>query len=234
MKRILTTVALAAAAGVAFVAPTGAIARAATILPLPPGSSFGAGTVNPWFPVVPGTTTVFAGTIDGVAAREVYTVTRDVKMIQGVPANVIRDQLYLERDSGRGRYLAEDTLDWYATANDGTVWYLGEDTRELDEQGHVTSTDGSWQAGVDGANAGIFMPAVPQVGDVYPQESATDAQDLFRITDVSADGITTHEWTPLEPGLVTRKVYETGTGQVIEDTVKGAAIEDLFLRLVSG
>ena len=235
MKRILTPLALAAVA-VAISAPSSASAanaRPEPLPPLPPASAFGAGTVNPWFPVVPGTTSTFAGAIDGVAARELFTVTRDVKVVDGVPANVIHDRLYLEREDGRGRYLAEDTFDWYATANDGNVWYLGEATTEYDEQGHVTSTDGSWQAGVGGARAGIFMPAVPTAGAAYQQESAVDAQDLFRITSVTGDLVTTREWTPLEPGLVTKKVYEAGTGQVLEDTIKGAAIEDLRLELVA-
>ena len=235
MKRILTPLALAAAATVAVAAPTAASADSAPPQPLPPlpaASAFGAGTVNPWFPVVPGTTSTFTGAIDGVAAREQYTVTGDVKIVDGVPANVIHDRLYLAREDGHGRYLAEDTLDWYATANNGDVWYLGEATTEYDEQGHVVSTDGSWQAGVDGARAGIFMPAEPTVGAVYQQESAVDAQDLFRITSVNGDTVTTREWTPLEPGLVTKKVYESGTGQVLEDTVKGQAIEDLRLELV--
>ena len=235
MKRILTPLALAAAATVAVAAPSAASADSARPQPLPPlpaASAFGAGTVNPWFPVVPGSTSTFTGAIDGVAAREQFTVTGDVKVVDGVPANVIHDRLYLAREDGHGRYLAEDTLDWYATANNGDVWYLGEATTEYDEQGRVVSTDGSWQAGVDGARAGIFMPAEPTVGAAYQQEAAVDAKDLFRITSVDGDNMTTREWTPLEPGLVTMKIYESGTGQVLEDTVKGQAIEDLRLELV--
>jgi hypothetical protein len=230
MHRILTTVALGGAAAVAIFVPS---ASARPLPPLPPPSAFGAGTVNQWFPIVPGTTSTFAGTIDGVAAHEVVTVTRQVKVVDGVPANVLRDRLYLEREGGNGRYLAEDTVDWYATATDGAVWYLGEDTKELDEEGHVTSTEGSWQAGVDGARAGIFMPAVPAVGQVFQQESAPDAQDLFRVTAVTTDTVTTREWTPLEPGVATEKVYAVGVGETLEDSVKGMAIEDVRLELVS-
>lgn len=237
MKRILTPLALAAATTVALAAPGAAgagLAGAAglpPLPPLPPASAFGGGTVNPWFPVVPGRTSTFTGAIDGVAARELFTVTGDVKVVDGVPANVIHDRLYLAREDGPGRYLAEDTFDWYATADNGDVWYLGEATTEYDEAGRVTSTDGSWQAGVGGARAGIFMPAQPTVGAAYRQESAVDAQDLFRITSVDGDSVTTREWTPLEPGLVTKKVYESGIGQVLEATVKGQAIEDLRLEL---
>jgi hypothetical protein len=233
MKRVLPLVALAAACALVPASLSYGRSPAGRPLPvLPPASSFGSGAVNPYFPVVPGTTSIFAGVIDGVRARETYTVTEGVVVIQGVPANVIQDQLYLEAEDGEGMYLAEDTTDWYATAKSGDVWYLGEDTTEYDEAGNVVSTDGSWKAGVAGARAGIFMPAVPTVGAIYQQESAVDAQDMFKITAVDDDSVTTREWTPLEPGLVTKKVYETGVGQVLEDTVKGASIEDLVLKLV--
>jgi hypothetical protein len=238
MKRIPTIATLAtivAAATLASASPSHANSSdsPSALPPLPPTSSFGTGAVNPYFPIVPGTTTVFAGSIDGVAARETFSVTRGTEVVDGVPANVIRDRLYLARADGDGRYLAEDTTDWYATDATGTVWYLGEDTAEYDENGTLLSTDGSWKAGVDGARAGIFMPAVPTVGAVYQQESATDAQDFFRITAIEGDTVVTREYTPLEPGLITKKVYETDVGQVLEDTVKGASIEDLILRLVS-
>ena len=118
--------------------------------PLPPSSAFGAGTINPYFPIVPNTTTEYEGAIDGTPAWETITVTDKTKTVDGISANIVRDSLYLQREEGDGRYLAEFTIDWYATANNGDVWYLGERTTEYDEAGQVISTDGSWQAGVDG------------------------------------------------------------------------------------
>ena len=236
MKRILIPLALAAAATVALVAPPSAAsadsARPQPLPPLPAASAFGAGTINPWFPIVPGTTSTFTGAIDGVAARELYTVTGDVKVVDGVPANVIHDRLYLAHADGPGRYLAEDTLDWYATANDGDVWYLGEATTEYDEQGHVVlhrrlvagrcrrCPRRDLHAGRARRRRGL--PA--GVGRRRPGPLPHHQRD--------GDTVTTREWTPLEPGLVTKKVYESGTGQVLEDTVKGQAIEDLRLELV--
>ena len=235
MKRLLTPLALAAAATVAVAAPSAAGAESARPQPLPPlpaASAFGAGTVNPWFPVVPGTTSTFSGAIDGVAARELFTVTGDVKVVDGVPANVIHDRLYLAREDGHGRFLAEDTLDWYATANNGDVWYLGEATTEYDEQGRVVSTDGSWQAGVDGARRGIYMPAQPQVGQTFAQEFYKGhAEDHFRVLSLatsvstpyatSKHALLTEEWTPLEPGVIDHKLYVRGIGTVKEQAVKG-------------
>ena len=73
------------------------------------------------------------------------------------------DRVWLDED------LTEATFDWYAQDNEGNVWYMGEDSKEY-ENGEVVSTEGSWEAGVDGAKPGIIMKADPQVGDSYRQE----------------------------------------------------------------
>ena len=231
MKRTFTALLTMTAAAV-FSASAAASVPALRPPAPPPPSSFGGGIINPYFPVVPGLTNTYQGHIDGVSAWETFTVTHLSRSSTGIPANVIRDALYLERENGEGMYLAEYTLDWYATSDTGDVWYLGEDTAEYDEAGNLVSTDGSWQAGVDGAVAGIYMPAHPSVGAVYQQEVAADAQDMFRIVGVTERSLTTREWTPLEPGLVTGKVFQRDVGMVLEDTVKGASIEDLRLELV--
>ena len=62
----------------------------------------------------------------------------------------------------------EDTFDWYAQDKDGNIWYLGEDTKEY-EDGKVVSTEGSWEAGVDGAQAGVIVPAKPEAGAHVPR-----------------------------------------------------------------
>jgi hypothetical protein len=181
---------------------------------------------NPWFPLVPGTTFVYRGRKDGEPSRERLTVTSLTKTIQGVRCIALHDRLYL---SGR---LEERTTDWYAQDAKGNVWYFGEDTAELDKHGRVTSTEGSWQAGVDGARAGIYMPAEPKVGQSFAQEFyAGHAEDHFRVVDLAAsvgvpytsskEALLTEEWTPLEPGVLDHKLYVRGIGTVKEQTVKG-------------
>ena len=56
--------------------------------------------------------------------------------------------------------LIEDTFDWYAQDAEGNIWYLGEDTAEF-ENGKLTTRGGSFEAGVDGAQPGVIMPAEP-------------------------------------------------------------------------
>jgi hypothetical protein len=128
---------------------------------------FSARVDNPWFPLTPGTTYVYTGVKDGKPARDVVTVTHRVRTIAGAPCIGVSDRLTL------GGHLEERTTDWYSQNADGAVWYFGEETAELDASGRVTSTEGSWQAGVAGAKAGIYMPAHPRVGQTGRQSPAS-------------------------------------------------------------
>ena len=183
---------------------------------------------NPWFPLTPGTKFVYRGVKDGEPSRDVVTVTHRTKTIQGVRCTVVSDLLY-----ARGR-LAERTADWYAQDKSGNIWYFGEATAELDRKGHVTSTEGSWQAGREGAKAGIFMPAHPKLGQSFRQEYYKGhAEDYFKVISLHAtvrvpyvsskNALLTKEWTPLEPGVIDHKFYVRGLGNVREVTVKGGA-----------
>ena len=171
---------------------------------------------NAWFPLRPGTSYVYAGVKDGKPSRDVVRVTNATRMIQGVRTTAVDDRLYV-----RGQ-LAERTTDWYAQDRAGNVWYYGEDTAELDPHGRVTSTEGTWRAGVNGARAGIYMPAHPHLGGSGIQEYYSGhAEDHFRVLSVSPTTLVTQEWTPLEPGVIDHKRYRRGVGIVREQTVRG-------------
>jgi len=183
---------------------------------------------NPWFPLKPGTVFVYTGEKDGEAGRDVVTVTRRTKVIDGVRCTEVDDRLY-----ERGK-LAERTKDWYAQDARGNVWYFGEDTAELDANGKVKNTSGTWHAGFDGAKPGIFMFAHPRVGQAARQEYLKgEAEDHFRVVSLRETAavpyrtfrhmMLTKEWTPLEPGVVDHKYYARGIGTVLEQTVKGGS-----------
>jgi hypothetical protein len=189
-------------------------------------ANFVAKVDNPWFPLVPGTTLTYAGTKDGKPAIDVFVVTSQTKTIQGVKCVVISDTLRL------GGKLAEKTTDWYAQDRQGNVWYFGEATSEYDANGHVTSHEGSWQAGVHGAQPGIFMPANPRIGQSGRQEYyAGHAEDRFVVLLLSAavkvrygsfkSALLTAEWTLLEPDVLSEKYYVKGVGTVKEIDVAG-------------
>jgi hypothetical protein len=202
------------------------------------GRSFDAHVDNQWFPLKPGTTYVYRGSKDGTPARDVFAVTHRTKLIDGARCVVVHDRLYL-----RGR-LGERTTDYYAQDRNGTVWYFGEQTAELDAHGRVTSTEGTWRAGVDGARAGIYMPAHPRVGEGHRQELYRGhAEDHFQVVarnaritvpyGTFAHALHTKEWTPLEPGVLDAKYYVRGIGQVAERTVRGGRERAVLVDVVT-
>ncbi len=191
---------------------------------------------NPYFPLEPGTTFTYRGESEGAPTREVMTVTHETKEILGVTTTVV---YHLGYEDG---VLIEETFDWFAQDEDGNVWYFGEDTKELDENGNVISTEGSWEAGVDGAEAGIIMLADPKKGDRYQQENAPDvAEDMAQVIGFEdslcvrygcfENVLVTKEWTPLEKGVVEHKYYASGVGFIYGIMVKGGEEEIELVRV---
>ena len=155
------------------------------------------------------------------------TVTDRTKVILGITTTVVRD---VARHHGD---LLEKTLDYYAQDDQGTVWYLGEDTTAFLPNGK-TDTSGSFQAGVDDAQPGIIMEADPQIPDAYRQECfAGEAEDTAWV--VATHGstkvaygdlhhvLTTLEATRVEPGAYDEKIYSSGIGIVRERALTGTS-----------
>ncbi len=216
--------------------------------PLPPSASPTAGTYapvidhaeftttidNPYLPLVPGSRWVYRGLSEGEKELDVVLVTHRTREILGVMCVVVRDEVSV------GGEVVELTFDWYAQDAEGNVWYFGEDSREI-KNGEVVSTEGSWEAGVDGAQPGILMLAEPQVGDEYRQEYyAGEAEDMARVVQLGASAATpagsfedllvTEDFSPLDPKLLENKFYAPGVGVVLERSLKGPSE---VVRLVS-
>jgi hypothetical protein len=181
---------------------------------------------NRFFPLKVGRTLVYTGTKDGKKALDIFTTTARTKIIAGVRTRVVEDRLYLDN------VLEERTSDYYAQDKCGNVWYFGEDTATLDAAGRVISTEGSFHAGVGGAQPGVFMQAHPQLGRRFRQEwSAGQAEDTFRVLALSTRirvpygtfrrALRTEESTALEPEVLDNKYYVAGIGEVFEGSVKG-------------
>jgi len=181
---------------------------------------------NPFFPLVAGTTLVYTGTKDSKKALDMFAITSRTAVIDGVTTRVVEDRLYLND------VLEERTTDYYAQDECGNVWYFGEDTAVLDRHGKVVDTSGSFHAGVDGAQPGVFMQAEPQVGRQFRQEwYRGHAEDAFKAVDLNASvkvpygsfhhTLRTAETTALEPGVLDNKYYVRGIGEVEEVAVKG-------------
>jgi hypothetical protein len=176
---------------------------------------------NPYFPLVPGT--VFRYVL-ATSESTVVTVTHETKVVMGVPCVVVHEVCTWRISK------VEDTFDWYAQDRHGTLWYFGEYTEvSLGAEGY--DTEGSWQAGVGGAEPGVVMWARPRPGRPYRQEYlAGHAEDMAQVIAVGdtvivpagsfRDCVRIREWSPLERGAET-KWYAPGVGLVRSHSTNG-------------
>lgn len=217
-------------------AGSGSASQGAVPIPvLPPPGDFVSRIDNKYFPLRPGTTFLFGGTQDGKARRVSVFVTHKTKMILGIRATVVLDQVLV------GGKPEEKTFDWYAQDKHGNVWYLGEDSSDF-VHGKWVRSDGSWEAGVKGAKPGIVMKANPRVGVVYRQEYyAGHAEDMAKVLSRNKSvtvaygsfehALETSEWTPLERGVLEHKYYVKGVGNVRTIMVKGGSEEEHLVSI---
>jgi hypothetical protein len=184
---------------------------------------------NPYWPMAPGDRWVYRETdTEGTVQRVVVTVTPKTKRIaNGVDARVVHDVVT------EGGQPVEVTDDWYAQDSDGNIWYLGEKTTEY-SHGKPKSTAGSFEAGVDGAQPGIILPANPEPGMAYRQEYyAGEAEDEGEIVSLDEqaevpaghykDVLMTKDTNPLEPKVLEFKFYARGVGPVLAVAVSGGS-----------
>ncbi|HEX8842445.1 MAG TPA: hypothetical protein VF757_09110 [Sphingomicrobium sp.] len=188
---------------------------------------------NTYFPLVPGTTYTFkADTKDGCEV-DLFVVTHDTRVIDGVTTEVIHDSIFDgDTCTTDPSALTEDTFDHFAQDNSGNVWYFGEDTFDCEGANSCVPGEGGWIAGVNGAVPGIAFLANPRSGDTYRQEfSPGVAEDQATVT---ATGVTaklrrddalqnsfsncivTKEFTVLEKGSIGSKTYCPGVGVVLD------------------
>jgi hypothetical protein len=179
---------------------------------------------NPYFPLEVGQTWVLEGIEDGTQLHVQITVLDRTEVVAGVTTRVVE-----ERESEDGE-LVEVSRNFFAQASDGTVCYLGEDV-DIYENGQVVRHDGAWRAGVNGAAAGVFMPADPQVGMVLELEDAPGvAEDRAEIVALGEtlqvpagtfqQTLRTSECTPLEDGSGETKVYAPGVGLIQDAAIR--------------
>lgn len=174
--------------------------------PSPSPEDFVAAVDNPWLALEPGTAWRYDVTEDGRPLGSIDAeVLAGTSEVAGLGATAVRTTTDLD-----GR--ADDETRYYAQDVDGNVWLVGVDS----------DTGLSWRAGVDGAEAGLAMPADPRLGDgwlTFRVPNLLEASTM--VEDQSRELVQTRESTGGEPDA-TRRVYETGVGLVgIEDLDAG-------------
>jgi hypothetical protein len=191
---------------------------------------------NRYWPMTPGSRWVYREVEGEDVQRVVVTVTDRTRTVDGIEARVVRDVV----SSAASGEPVEVTDDFYAQDAEGNIWYLGEETTEY-ENGKPVSTSGSFEAGVDGAEAGVAMPADPQAGLTYRQEyyagEAEDQGEVLRLGEQAevvaghfTDVLVTRDVNPLEPKVVEYKFYAPEVGPVLTLDVSGAGGREDLVR----
>jgi hypothetical protein len=249
--RLRAIVALGIAAAATSIAVAGASAGAvdsACVLPrgservsLDP-SSFSTRITNRWWPMSPGTRWVYRETNpDGTVQRDVVRVLARTKLVaNGIRARAVSDV------ATEGGSLVEVTEDWYAQDRCGNVWYLGEATTEY-ENGKPKTTEGSFEAGVDGAQPGVIVPAKPRPGLRFRQEyyrgHAEDVGEIFSLREQvqvpyghfgAGKVLMSRDLNPLEPKVLEYKFYVRGIGPVLAIGVSGDTDREELVRYTKG
>ncbi|MEI6971862.1 MAG: hypothetical protein WCL44_10135 [bacterium] len=191
-----------------------------TIVP----SEFSTDLTNPYLAWTPGKQMTYEGKTDEGYEKVVVHVTADTKIVMGVTCVVVQDTLWVDGE------MAESTADFFAQAKNGDVWYFGEECKKFKDK-KLASTEGSWEAGVNGALPGVIVHAVPQIGVPHRLEYlAGIAEDMAEAQAVNVsvtvpygtftNCMQTRDWSLVESGLE-RKYYSPGVGLIEEETVKG-------------
>jgi hypothetical protein len=213
--------------------------------PLPTGSQpvqldpaeFTAEIDHPYWPMKPRTRWTYREVDEEGEVKEVVVVatTKTKKIANGVTARVVRDTVRVDGS------LIEDTFDWYAQDASGNLWYLGEDTAEF-EDGKLASREGSFEAGRDGALAGIIMPADPAPGMRYRQEYyAGEAEDNGEVLSTAEmaqvpaglyrGALLTKDTSTIEPDVQEYKLYAKGVGPVLVLGVSGGSGREELIKV---
>jgi hypothetical protein len=161
---------------------------------------------NPLFPISRLHSAVLLGHVDGKPFRTETTLLPGSKTVawngQEVETLISQYVAYLDRR------IEEVALDRYAQADDGSVWYFGEDVFDY-RNGAVAMTEGTWRAGRDGP-AAMIMPAAPRVGDAFRTENIPGV--VFEEVEVKSVGRRVDgPRGPLEGAMVGEELHSDGT-----------------------
>ena len=160
------------------------------------------------FPIAELDSAILNGRVDGKPFYTETTLLPFTRLIEWTPGQCVRVLVsqYMAFLDGK---LQETAIDLYAQADDGSVWYLGEDVFDYDAAGRIVTTEGTWHAGTEGP-AAMIMPSDPQVGDAHrPENIPGNVFEEVTITkvDQTFDGPS----GPISGGIVGTETHQDGT-----------------------
>lgn len=161
----------------------------------------------------------FQLTLESPTEKLVVTVLDETKKIDGIITRVVEEKEW------RNGELIEISRNFFAICKETKdVFYFGEDV-DMYKGGKVENHAGAWIAGVDGAKAGLIMPAKPRSGMKYYQEIAEgvamDRAEVIKLDEEIdtpagsfSDCLLTKEGTKVNPFEREFKTYAPGIGLV--------------------
>ena len=191
---------------------------------------------NPLFPISSLRSAILNGTVDGKVFHTETTLLPRQELIEWTAGQCVRVLVsqYMAFLDGR---LQETAIDLYAQSDDGSVWYLGESVFDYDEDGFVTTTEGTWHAGNEGP-AAMIMPARPRIGDAYrPENIPGNVFEELTVTAVNetydgpsgpVNGVMVGSETH-QDGSMSEKVFAPGYGEFL--SMKGSNVEAMALAV---
>lgn len=172
----------------------------------PPLFSRPTNVINPLFPIARLSQVILVGAADGEPFRTETTLLPTTNPIR--IGNRVVETLTSQYVAYLDRRIHEVALDWYAQADDGSVWYLGEDVFNY-EDGEIADTEGTWLACRDGP-AAMIMPAHPRVGDVYRPENVFPVV-FEEVTVKSVGQVVDGPLGPVAGAIVVEELHMDGT-----------------------
>ena len=189
---------------------------------------------NPLFPISELASAVLLGRVEGDLFRSETALLPETRTVAWDGARI--ETLASQYTAYRNGRIEEVALDRYAQADDGSVWYFGEDVVDY-RDGNVVTTEGTWLAGVEGPPA-MIMPATPRVGDVFRPENIIGI--VFEEVRVKEVGVTVQSARgPVAGAIVaeelhldeatSQKTFAPGYGEF--STGKGRDLEQLAVAV---
>ena len=163
---------------------------------------------NPLFPIADLHSAILNGHVDGKPFYTETTLLPFTRIIEWTPGQCLRVLISQYTAFLDGR-ITEVAIDLYAQADDGSVWYLGEDVYDYDPAGRVAATEGTWHAGTEGPGA-MIMPADPQVGDASRPENIPGLV-FEEVIVTQVDQIFEGPSGPVSGGIVGTEMHQDGS-----------------------
>ncbi|MFD2519077.1 hypothetical protein [Salinimicrobium flavum] len=180
------------------------------------------------------------GVMGSEAVEQIMIERRtETKEVMGITTVIQRDVVRVDG------VIVEDTDDWIAQDDSGNLWYMGELSKNYDEMGNFLDTEGSWEAGIDGALPGYWLPGDPSLGQFYYQEYYEgEAEDFAEVVALDETVIidmgtfenvlVTRDVNPFEPNVYELKYYAPGTGLIMEEAYEdGELVEVVVLTAIA-